>query len=297
MKKLLVNDETAKMRIDKAIKILMPDYSRAYISKCIDEEKILLNGTPVKQSTITKLNDEITILDIEPKALEVTAENLNLDIIYEDEDVAIVNKPKGMVVHPAAGNYENTLVNGLLYELDDLSEINGVIRPGIVHRIDKDTTGLLMIAKNDNASKCLTEQLKAHSCKRTYHALVYGVIDENRGRINAPIGRSKDDRKKMAVVKDGKEAITNFKVLKRFNGFTYIECQLETGRTHQIRVHFEYIGHPLVGDQTYGRRKVIGDQGQFLHAKTIGFTHPKTNEWVEFDSELPEYFTEFMNNL
>lgn len=297
MKKLLVNDETTKMRIDKAIKILMPDYSRAYISKCIEEEKILLNGSPVKQSTITKLNDEITILDIEPKALEVTAENLNLDIIYEDNDVAVVNKPKGMVVHPAAGNYENTLVNGLLYELDDLSEINGVIRPGIVHRIDKDTTGLLMIAKNDNASKSLTEQLKAHTCKRTYHALVYGVIDENRGRINAPIGRSKDDRKKMAVIKDGKEAITNFKVLKRFNGFTYVECQLETGRTHQIRVHFEYIGHPLVGDQTYGRRKVIGDQGQFLHAKTIGFTHPTTNEWVEFDSELPEYFKDFMNNL
>ena len=297
MKKLLVNDETAKMRIDKAVKILIPEYSRAYISKCIEEEKILVNGAPVKQSLITKLNDEITILDIEPKALEVKAEDLNLDIVYEDADVAIVNKPKGMVVHPAAGNYENTLVNGLLYELDDLSEINGVIRPGIVHRIDKDTTGLLMIAKNDNASKALTEQLKAHSCKRTYHALVYGVIDENRGRINAPIGRSKDDRKKMAVVKDGKEAITNFKVLKRFNGFTYVECQLETGRTHQIRVHFEYIGHPLVGDQTYGRRKVIGDQGQFLHAKTIGFTHPSTNEWMEFDSELPDYFKEFMNDL
>ncbi|MBE6137594.1 MAG: RluA family pseudouridine synthase [Erysipelotrichaceae bacterium] len=297
MKKLLVNEEAAKMRVDKAIKILMPEYSRAYISKCIEEEKILLNDAPVKQSTITKLNDEITILDIEPKALEVTAENLNLNIIYEDNDVAIVNKPKGMVVHPAAGIYENTLVNGLLYELDDLSEINGVIRPGIVHRIDKDTTGLLMIAKNDNASKLLTEQLKAHTCKRTYHALVYGVIDENRGRINAPIGRSKDDRKKMAVVKDGKSAITNFKVLKRFEGFTYIECQLETGRTHQIRVHLEYIGHPLVGDQTYGRRKVIGDKGQFLHAKTIGFTHPTTNEWVEFDSELPDYFTEFMNSL
>lgn len=297
MKKLIINEENSKIRIDKAIKNLLPDYSRAYISKCIEEEKILVNNQPCKQSYSTKIGDEITILDIEPKELEVTAENLNLDIIYEDSEVAIVNKPKGMVVHPAAGNYESTLVNGLLYELDDLSEINGVIRPGIVHRIDKDTTGLLMVAKTDNASKALTEQLKNHSCKRTYHALVYGNINANKGRINAPIGRSKDDRKKMAVTKEGKEAITNFTVLKRFKDFTYIECRLETGRTHQIRVHLEYIGHPLVGDQTYGRRKVIGDQGQFLHAKTIGFTHPKTNEWVEFDSELPEYFIEFMNNL
>lgn len=297
MKKLIIDENNSKMRIDKAIKNLMPEYSRAYISKCMEDEKILVNDAPCKQSYSTKVGDEITILDIEPKELEVTAENLNLNIIYEDSEVAVVNKPKGMVVHPAAGNYESTLVNGLLYELEDLSEINGVIRPGIVHRIDKDTTGLLMIAKTDNASKSLTEQLKNHSCKRTYHALVYGNINANKGRINAPIGRSKDDRKKMAVTKDGKEAITNFTVLKRFKDFTYIECRLETGRTHQIRVHLEYIGHPLVGDQTYGRRKVIGEQGQFLHAKTIGFTHPKTNEWVEFDSDLPEYFTEFMSNL
>jgi len=203
-----------------------------------------------------------------------------------------------MVVHPGAGNYEGTLVNGLLYEVDDLSEINGVLRPGIVHRIDKDTTGLLMVAKNDKASLSLTEQLKNHSCKRKYHALVYGVINENKGRINAPIGRSKEDRKKMAVLKDGKPSVTNFTVLKRFKDFTYIECQLETGRTHQIRVHLEYIGHPLVGDTTYGRkRKIIGDQGQFLHAKVIGFTHPTTNEWMEFDSELPQYFTDFMKDL
>lgn len=297
MKKIKIDTTTAKMRVDKAVQIIVPEYSRAYISKCIEEEKILLNGMPVKQSTTTKMDDEVTILDIEPKELEVNAENLNLEIVYEDEDVAIVNKPKGMVVHPAAGNHEKTLVNGLLYELDDLSEINGVIRPGIVHRIDKDTTGLLMVAKNDVASKCLTEQLKDHTCSRTYHALVYGLITENKGRINAPIGRSKDDRKKMAVTKDGKPAVTNFTVIKRFKDFTYIECKLETGRTHQIRVHLDYIDHPIVGDQTYGRRKIIGNQGQFLHAKTIGFTHPKTNEWVEFDSELPEYFTEFMNTL
>ena len=298
MQKLIINDEHIGTRLDKVITELLPDKTRTYILKMIDEEKILLNGKKFKPSTKAQKNDEITILDIEPKALDLEGEDLSLDIIYEDNDVVIVNKPKGMVVHPGAGNHEGTLVNGLLYELDDLSEINGVIRPGIVHRIDKDTTGLLMIAKNDKASLSLTEQLKNHTCKRKYHALVYGVINENKGRINAPIGRSKDDRKKMAVVKDGKQAITNFTVLKRFKEFTYIECQLETGRTHQIRVHLEYIGHPLVGDITYGRkRKIIGDQGQFLHAKIIGFIHPSTNEWVEFDSEIPEYFKNFMSNL
>ena len=298
MKKLIIENNNADIRIDKALKNLLEDKSRAYISKCIDEGKILLNGNPsFKSSYITKIGDVIEVLDITPKELKLEKEDLNLNIIYEDDYVAVVNKPKNMVVHPGCGNYESTLVNGLLYELDDLSEINGVIRPGIVHRIDKDTTGLLMIAKNDEASKSLTEQLKNHSCKRTYHALVYGVINENKGKINAPIGRSKEDRKKMAVVKDGKEAITNFTVLKRFKNYTYVECRLETGRTHQIRVHFEYIGHPLVGDKTYGRRKIIGDLGQFLHAKTIGFVHPHTKEWMEFDSELPEYFTDFMNTL
>jgi len=285
------------LRIDKALPTMKKEYSRSYISKCILENKITVNDKAVKLSYKLALGDVIKIEDIEIKELKLEAQDLNLDIVYEDSDVAVINKPKGMVVHPAAGNYENTLVNGLLYEMDDLSEINGVIRPGIVHRIDKDTTGLLMVAKNDLASKSLTEQLKAHKCKRCYHALVYGVITENKGRINAPIARSKEDRKKMAVDKDGKEAITNFKVLKRFKDFTYIECVLETGRTHQIRVHLEYIGHPLVGDQTYGRRHVIGDQGQFLHAKTIGFIHPRTHEWMEFDSELPAYFKEFMDNL
>ena len=298
MDKIIITKEYVGMRIDKALVELIPDQTRSYILKMIEEEKILLNDKAFKPSTKAQLNDEITLLDIEPKKLELEGEDLSLDIVYEDSDVVVVNKPKGMVVHPGAGNQEGTLVNGLLYEIDDLSEINGVVRPGIVHRIDKDTTGLLMIAKNDKASLSLTEQLKAHSCKRKYHALVYGVISENKGKINVPIGRSKDDRKKMAVVKDGKYAVTNLTVLKRFKDFTYIECQLETGRTHQIRVHLEYIGHPLVGDQLYGRkRKIIGDQGQFLHAKSIGFVHPSTNEWVEFDSELPEYFTEFMKNL
>lgn len=285
------------IRMDKVLADVLKDKTRNYILKMIEDEKILCNGEPFKPSRKAELNDIITTLDIEPKPLELKAEDLHLDIVYEDSDVAVVNKPKGMVVHPGAGNQEATLVSGLLYELDDLSEINGVIRPGIVHRIDKDTTGLLMVAKNDKASLSLTEQLKNHSCKRCYHALVYGEISENRGRITAPIGRSKEDRKKMAVVKDGKPAITNFTVLKRFKGYTYIECVLETGRTHQIRVHLDYIGHPLVGDQTYGRRKVIGDMGQFLHAKTIGFIHPTTGEWMEFDSEIPEYMKNFMNTL
>ena len=295
--KFLIDDINKNIRLDKALKNLVPDKSRSYLSQLINDGKILVNNKTPKPSDIVKLNDEITIEDIEPKSLDVTASDMNLDIVYEDEDVAIVNKPKNMVVHPANGNYDNTLVNGLLYELEELSEINGVVRPGIVHRIDKDTTGLLMIAKNDLASKSLTEQLKDHSCKRRYHALVHGVINESKGRINAPIGRDKNDRKKMAVVKDGKEAITNFTVLKRFKEYTYIECALETGRTHQIRVHMQFIGHPIVGDQTYGRRKPVGDQGQFLHAKIIGFNHPRTNEWKEFDSEIPEYFSNFMKEL
>ncbi len=297
MKNVRITESENGSRADKALSKLLPEYSRAYIAKCIGEERILLNGKPIKSSQLVRTGEVYTVSDIEPKPLELAAENLGLDIVYEDADVAVVNKPKGMVVHPANGNTDKTLVNGLLYELEDLSQINGVIRPGIVHRIDKDTSGLLMIAKTDIASKSLTEQLKNHTCKRTYHAICYGVIEENKGRIVAPIGRSTEDRKKMAVVENGKEAITNFTVLKRFKEYTYIECRLETGRTHQIRVHMEYIGHPLVGDKQYGRRKVIGDNGQFLHAKTIGFYHPVTKEWLEFDSDLPDYFKEFLDKL
>ena len=296
MARIRIDENNVNIRLDKAISNILTDKSRNYIEALLDDGLITVNGKIEKPSYKVKLNDEIDITEKEEN-IDVLPENLGLDIVYEDDYVAVVNKPKGMSVHPGAGINEGTLVNGLLYELDSLSTINGVIRPGIVHRIDKDTTGLLMIAKNDEASKSLTEQLSKHECNRVYHALVYGVIAENKGRINAPIARSEIDRKKMAVVKNGKEAITNFKVLKRFKDFTYIECKLETGRTHQIRVHLEYIGHPLVGDKTYGRRKVIGDLGQFLHAKTIGFIHPKTGEWMEFDSELPEYFKEFMNNL
>ncbi len=296
MARIKIDEENVNVRLDKAISNILKDKSRNYIESLLDNDQITVNGKIEKPSYKVKLNDVIDITEVE-KSLDLKAEDLGLDIVYEDDYVAVVNKPKGMSVHPGAGVNEGTLVNGLLYELDDLSTINGVERPGIVHRIDKDTTGLLMIAKNDIASKSLTKQLSEHKCNRVYHALVYGVIAESRGRINAPIARSESDRKKMAVVENGKPAITNFKVLKRFKDFTYIECKLETGRTHQIRVHLEYIGHPLVGDKTYGRRKVIGDVGQFLHAKTIGFYHPKTNEWMEFDSELPEYFKEFMDNL
>ena len=297
MEKVVVNEELVNVRLDKALTTILEGKSRSYIGKMIDENKVLVNSKPEKQSYKLKLNDILEYEFLEEKPLDITGQDLNLDMVYEDEDVAVVNKPKGMVVHPACGNYENTLVHGLLYELDDLATINGVVRPGIVHRIDKDTSGLLMIAKNDEASLALTEQLKNHSCKRRYQALVYGTIVENRGKINAPIGRDKDDRKKMAVTKLGKEAITHFTVLKRYKGFTLIECALETGRTHQIRVHLEYIGHPLVGDKVYGRRKVIGDGGQFLHAKVLGFNHPRTNEWLEFDSEIPAYFKEFLDTL
>ena len=296
MTTLKITNDLVGLRIDKALALKLNNLTRNHILKLIDSDKIKVNGVSCKPSYKLVLDDEITVEDEEPKELELKKEDLDLDIVYQDSDVLVINKPKGMVVHPGAGVSEHTLVNGLLYEVDDLATINGVVRPGIVHRIDKDTSGLLMIAKNDKASLSLTEQLKNHECKRIYHALVHGEINEDRGRINAPIARSKDDRKKMAVDKDGKVAITNFRVLKRFKNYTYIECKLETGRTHQIRVHLSYIGYPLVGDQVYGRRKTE-DGGQFLHAKTIGFVHPTTKEWMEFDSELPEYFVNFMGNL
>jgi 23S rRNA pseudouridine1911/1915/1917 synthase len=297
MEKKQMPKEYEGQRLDKALSLILSNKSRTNILKMIENGDILVNDMKQKASYKIKEGDIVSINDVEIKPLGIEKENLNLDIVYEDDDVLVVNKPKGMVVHPGAGNNTGTLVNGLLYEVDDLAGINGVERPGIVHRIDKDTTGLLMVAKNDEASLALTEQLSKHECKRTYVALVYGEIKENRGVINAPIARSPIDRQKQAVVKNGREAITHFTVLKRYKGFTLIECRLETGRTHQIRVHMEYIGHPLVGDKKYGRRKVIGDQGQFLHAKTLGFIQPKTKKYLEFDSELPKYFTDFLETL
>ena len=290
-------DEGLKgLRIDQAISKKL-NISRSLSKSMIDENLVKVNGSFVKSSYKALLNDQVEYELKEKETLDIKPENLNIEIVYEDEDVAVVNKPSGMVVHPACGNYEHTLVNGLMYQMDIEDSINNVMRPGIVHRIDKDTSGLLMIAKNDLAMASLQAQLKDHSSKRIYIALVYGIIGEEKGRIELPIGRDKIDRKKMAVREDGKRAVTNFTVLERFKDMTLLSLRLETGRTHQIRVHMKYIGHPVVGDKVYGPRKVIGDNGQFLHAKVIGFVHPRTKEYLEFDSELPEYFKNYLDEL
>ncbi len=296
MNKIIIDETNSGIRIDKVL-VSYIDKSRTQIADLIKDGYVLVNGKTVKSNYKVELNDEIEVLEKEVQDLSLTKEDMNLEIVYEDSDVAVVNKPSGMVVHPAAGNQEHTLVNGLLAQMDITSSINGVARPGIVHRIDKDTSGLLMIAKNDKAMESLSNQLKEHTCNRIYVGLVYGLIGEDTGKIIAPIARSKDDRKKMAIDKDGKEAITHFRVLKRYMGYTLCEFKLETGRTHQIRVHMKYINHPLVGDPVYGPRHIIGEHGQFLHAKTIGFVHPTTNEYMEFTSELPEYFNEFLKTL
>ncbi len=297
LKKYIVSSNNDGQRLDKFLKSYNDDVSRSYITSLINDNKILVNNKETKASYIVCCGDVIDLLETKPKELEVKAQNLNLNIVYEDEDILIVDKPTGMVVHPACGNYENTLVNGLLYEVDDLKGIKGEVRPGIVHRIDKDTSGLLMVGKNDMAVKSLEEQLKEHSVNRLYYGLVSGVISEERGRIEAPIGRDPLDRKKMAVVKDGKEAVTNFRVVERYKKFTLCEFKLETGRTHQIRVHMKYIGYPLVGDPQYGSKKLISETGQYLHAGVLGFIHPRTKEYMEFHSELPDYFKNYLNTL
>lgn len=296
MKKLKIDSTNEKIRLDKLSSDTW-DISRNLAKDLILDGFIMVNGRIEKPKYLVAIGDEITYEEQEPLIVDLEPEDLKIKVIYEDDDVAVVYKPEGMVVHPAVGNTSGTLVNGLLYEMEFKDSINDVIRPGIVHRIDKDTSGLLMIAKNDLAVESLSNQLREHSCNRTYIALVYGEISESEGRIIAPIGRDPVDRKKMAVVPGGKESITNFKVLERFKGFTLVECKLETGRTHQIRVHMKYIGHPLVGDKVYGPKHVIGDKGQFLHAKTIGFNHPRTNEHMEFSSELPDYFTKMIEEL
>ena len=292
----IVVEENTLDRIDKYL-TTKTDLSRTRIQELIDSNNILVNDNPTKANYKVKENDLITIMIPEEEAYDIEPINMNLEIVYEDSDVCVVNKPQGLIVHPTLTTKEKTLVNGLMYQIKDLSGINGVNRPGIVHRIDKDTSGLLMVAKNDFAHQSLVTQLMNKTTNRIYIALVYGVIDTNWGRINAPIGRDKQDRKKMAVVEDGKEAITNFKILERFDGYTLIECKLETGRTHQIRVHMKYIGHPLVGDPLYGPKKVIGNTGQFLHAKLIGFNHPRTNEYLEFTRDIPDNFKELLEKL
>ena len=295
-----VNDFQANMRLDKILVSFMPDKSRTYISKLIDEGNCLVNDKPAKASLKLKAGDIIQINVPEDKPLEVNAEDLPLDIVYEDKDILIINKQQGMVVHPSNGHWEHTLVNAILHHCQDLSGINGVIRPGIVHRIDKDTSGLICVAKNDVAHKFLAEQLKDHTMARDYIALVRGVIQENNGTIDMPIGRDKNNRQKMAVTHtNSKEAVTHFKVLKRFSNNTLIECKLVTGRTHQIRVHMAHIGYPVEGDPLYGSRTYdkLYKGGQLLTAYKLRLIHPTSKKEMEFEIELPSYFKEIIDNL
>ena len=291
-----VKVEIGDVRLDKAVADLTP-LSRRHANEQIKNGQILVNGQVKKAKYAVKAGDVITYELPEPEALEYVAENLPLDIVYQDEDVAVVNKAQGMVVHPSAGHTSGTLVNALMYHIKDLSGINGVLRPGIVHRIDKDTSGLLMIAKNDDAHIKLAEELKDKKSLRKYWAIVHGNLPNDRGVIEAPIGRSEKDRKKQAVTAKGKPAVTRFHVLERFGNYTLVELQLETGRTHQIRVHMAYIGHPVAGDEVYGPRKTLKGHGQFLHARTLGFTHPKTAEVMEFTAEAPAIFQETLEKL
>ncbi len=283
-------------RLDKVCSELFPDYSRSQIKQLLDGGNITVNGKNEKAKYKVKPGDVIRLEEPETKTLELRPEDIPLDIVYEDDDVIVVNKPQGMVVHPAPGHDEHTLVNALLYHCP-LSTINGTFRPGIVHRIDKDTSGLLMVAKNDKAHRSLAKQLKDKTNIREYVALVHGRIAEDEGTINAPIGRSLKDRKKQAVVRDGRNAVTHFEVLKRYRDYTLVKCILETGRTHQIRVHMKYIGHPLVGDPLYGPKKTIKGNGQFLHAGKLGFVHPTTGKLLVFEAPLPEIFQECLENL
>jgi 23S rRNA pseudouridine1911/1915/1917 synthase len=284
-------------RIDRIVSGLNKEWSRSQVQQWIKEGHIKVNDEEVKPNFKCPLESTITITIPEPEELDVEPENLHLDISYEDSDVIVVNKPKGMVVHPAPGHYSGTMVNGLMYHCKDLSGINGVLRPGIVHRIDKDTSGLLMVAKNDLAHEHLVNQLVEKSVTRKYTAVVHGLIPHEYGTIDAPIGRDPKDRQSMTVVDNGKNAVTHFKVLERFKDFTLVQCELETGRTHQIRVHMKYIGYPLAGDPKYGPRKTLSLNGQALHAGVLGFNHPRTNEYMEFKADLPQEFEELLARL
>ena len=301
MKEYFTVENQEGERIDRYLSEEMEDRSRSYIQKLIKDQYVIVNQKPVKANYRLSLGDMVEITLPEAKEPDIIPENIPLDILYEDQDIIIVNKPKQMVVHPAPGHYSGTLVNALMYHCgQELSGINGTMRPGIVHRIDMDTTVSLIVCKNDMAHQSLSEQLKVHSIKRVYVAIVHGNIKEDNGTVNAPIGRHPTERKKMSIhTKNGRNAITHYKVLERFGEYTYIQCELETGRTHQIRVHMASIGHPLVGDQVYGPRKCPFPklQGQTLHAKTLGIIHPRTGEYLEINAPLPDYFIELLDRL
>ncbi len=292
---------TEQNDLDKRLDIFIAErgsLTRSASQKLLKDGLVKVNGKVIQKSYKIKLFDEVEFDIPEAVPCENLPQDIELDIVFEDSDLLVVNKPKGMVVHPAAGNLDNTLVNALLFHCgDSLSGINGVIRPGIVHRIDKDTSGLLVVAKNDNAHVSLAEQIKSHTFDRYYEAVVCGRFKELEGKIDAPIGRHPKDRKKMAVVSDGRNAVTHYEVISEYNGYSHVKFKLETGRTHQIRVHMSSMGHPIVGDTIYGARDKLGIEGQCLHAKTISFVHPVTNELMSFDSELPEYFRKLLEKL
>ncbi|MEG0012532.1 MAG: RluA family pseudouridine synthase [Cellulosilyticaceae bacterium] len=295
----IVVEDNVGLRLDKFLCDKLSDYTRSFIQKQIEDENVEVNGVVSLSRYKVRMNDKISVVVPAAKEVDILEENIDINIVYEDQDIIIVDKPQDMVVHPAPGNYTGTLVNALLYHCkENLSGINGEIRPGIVHRIDKDTSGLLMVAKNDKAHLRLSELLKDHDITRKYHAIVYGNIKEDEGIIEKPVARSPKDRKKMAIVEGGRYAKTQYKVLERFRDYTYVELTLFTGRTHQIRVHLTSIGHPLLGDPLYGRTKhPFGLDKQALHAKVLGFEHPRTNEYVEFNSELPKYFGIVLDKL
>ncbi len=300
MKEIRLTGDCPGERVDRFLSENMADLSRSYIQKLLKDGSILVNGRSVKANYKINEDDEITIQIPDPEVLDILPENIPLDILYEDDDILVVNKPKGMVVHPSPGHYSHTLVNAVLFHCKGrLSGINGVLRPGIVHRIDKDTTGSLLICKNDRSHQILAGALKEHSITRRYHAIVHGNLKEDTGTVNAPIGRHPVDRKKMSTkAPGGRHAVTYYKVLERFGDYTYIECKLETGRTHQIRVHMADIGHPVLGDAVYGPAKCpFKLEGQTLHAKILGFIHPSAGEYMEFDAPLPEYFVSLLERL
>ncbi|MBR2241209.1 MAG: RluA family pseudouridine synthase [Clostridia bacterium] len=299
MNKLIVEEENIGMRLDAYVTSKLESISRTNVKRLVEEGNILVNGKNSKVSYKIQRNDEISIEIPEAKELDIKAENIPIEVIYEDSDIIVVNKPKGLVVHPANGNWDGTLVNAIMAICkDSLSGIGGEIRPGIVHRLDKDTSGLLIVAKNDEAHLNMSNQIKDRKVKKVYYALVRGNVSENEATINMPIGRSNKDRKKMAVTRDGKEAITHFKVIERFNKYTLLEVKIDTGRTHQIRVHLSEIGHPVVGDEVYSNGKnEFGIHGQLLHAKSLDFNHPTTGKHMHLEAELPEEFEEVINKL